>query len=46
MAGHAEAARAAAHDHLVFVEGTLRDIDREEERRLRSQRRLNSLGPT
>lgn len=44
LAGDAEAARTAAHDHLVFVEGTLREIDRDEERRLRSERRLRTLG--
>ncbi|MDW7711740.1 MAG: FCD domain-containing protein [Deferrisomatales bacterium] len=43
VAGDAEAARTAAHDHLVFVEGTLREIDREEGRRLRSERRLRTL---
>jgi len=46
LASNAERARAAAHDHLVFVEGTLREIDREAERQVRSQRRLDSLGPT
>jgi len=39
----AKAARAAAHNHLVFVEETLREIDREEERRHRSERRLRAL---
>lgn len=43
LAGDAEAARVAAYDHLTFVEGTLREIDREEERRLRSERRLRTL---
>jgi GntR family transcriptional repressor for pyruvate dehydrogenase complex len=46
LGSDAEAARSAAHAHLVFVEGTLRELDREEERRLRSQRRLDNLGPT
>lgn len=44
LAGDAEAARTAAHDHLVFVESTLREIERDEERRLRSERRLRTLG--
>lgn len=44
-AGDAEAARRAAHAHLVFVEETLREIDREEERLSRSRRRLRALAP-
>lgn len=46
MAGDAEAARAAAHDHLEFVEGTLRELDQEELRLTRSRRRLRSLDPS
>lgn len=45
LEGNSDAARTAAHDHLVFVEGTLREIDREEERRLRSERRLRTMSP-
>ena len=43
LEGHAEEARRAAHDHLTFVEDTLREVDREDERLQRSQRRLHSL---
>jgi GntR family transcriptional repressor for pyruvate dehydrogenase complex len=38
-----EAARQAAHLHLAFVEATLRELDEEETRHERSQRRLQNL---
>jgi GntR family transcriptional repressor for pyruvate dehydrogenase complex len=43
MAREAEAARAAAHEHLAFVEATLRELDEEGLREERSQRRLQNL---
>ncbi len=38
--GQPDQARQAVHDHLVFVEETLRKIDKEEERKERALRRL------
>jgi GntR family transcriptional repressor for pyruvate dehydrogenase complex len=38
-----ESARRAAHLHLAFVEATLRELEEEETRHERSQRRLHSL---
>ncbi|MCP3882581.1 MAG: FCD domain-containing protein [Sulfitobacter sp.] len=38
--GQPDQARQAVHDHLVFVEETLREIDKEEERKERALRRL------
>lgn len=43
LARDEERARGAAHEHLAFVDRTLRDLDREEERNLRSRRRLEVL---
>lgn len=43
VAGRAEAARDAAHEHLGFVESTLREIDAEGAREDRSLKRLRTL---
>lgn len=43
MAGRAEEARGDAHEHLTFVEHTLRDLDRESVREDRSLKRLRTL---
>ncbi len=43
VAGDAPAAREAAHDHLAFVERTLRDLDQESVREGRSLKRLQTL---
>lgn len=42
--GAPEKARAAAQEHLTFVEESLKKIDEEEARKLRSMRRLTTLG--
>ncbi len=44
LAGDAEAARRAAHEHLAFVEETLLELGREETRIERSLRRLQQIG--
>jgi len=41
LAGEPEEARRAAQDHLTFVEESLKRIDEEEARKLRSMRRLS-----
>ncbi len=38
--GEPDKARQAAHDHLVYIEKTLLEIDKEEERKKRAHRRL------
>lgn len=46
MEKNPEGARAAAHMHLAFVEVTLRELDKEDIREERSQRRLQNLMDT
>lgn len=45
LAGDPERAKKAAGDHLTFVEDSLQKIDRDELRKTRSMRRLNSIQP-
>lgn len=44
LTGNPEKARAAAQEHLTFVEESLKKIDEEEARKLRSMRRLTTFG--
>lgn len=44
LVGNPEKARAAAQEHLTFVEESLKKIDEEEARKLRSMRRLTTFG--
>lgn len=44
LASEPEKARKAAQEHLTFVEESLKKIDEEEARKLRSMRRLSTVG--
>ncbi|WP_110690330.1 FCD domain-containing protein [Thiofilum flexile] len=44
LAGNSEAALQAAQHHLTFVEDSIKDLDAEEARKIRSLRRLTITG--
>jgi DNA-binding FadR family transcriptional regulator len=44
MASNPEAARQAAQEHLAFVEDSLKSIDADEARKVRSLRHLTLIG--